>query len=121
MPTVRFIVYDPLEGWLSPRPAMRTVGLGRKAREPRAGLFRSRLLSSFYRTYADRGGVGDGLKFTQGSVLVFLTTVIIALALSAGLVAIERYINLMRQRIAKVQKGYGVGTVPAEGRRSGLD
>jgi hypothetical protein len=46
-----------------------------------------------------------GLKFTPDSVLVCLTTVIIELALSAGLVPIERYINLMRQRIHKVQKG----------------
>jgi peptidoglycan/LPS O-acetylase OafA/YrhL len=56
-----------------------------------------------------------GLKFTQGSVFVFLAAVSVALALSAGLVPIERHLNVMRQRIAKVRKQYAAGTVPAEG------
>jgi peptidoglycan/LPS O-acetylase OafA/YrhL len=61
-----------------------------------------------------------GLKFTQGSVFVFLAAVIVALALSAGLVPLERHLNVMRQRIAKVHQEYGAGTVAAEGGRSGL-
>jgi peptidoglycan/LPS O-acetylase OafA/YrhL len=43
-----------------------------------------------------------GLNMTQGSLVVFLTAVIIALVLSVGLVPIEHYVNVMRQRIANV-------------------
>jgi hypothetical protein len=56
-----------------------------------------------------------GLKFRQGSVFVFLAAVIVAFALSLGLVPLERNINVMRQRIAKMRKPYGEGALPAEG------
>jgi len=56
-----------------------------------------------------------GLKLTQGSMLVFLAAVIVALALSAGLVPIERRINVTRRRIATIGKEHGDGTVPAGG------
>jgi peptidoglycan/LPS O-acetylase OafA/YrhL len=39
------------------------------------------------------------LKLTQESLVVFLSATVISLALSAGLVPIERYINISRQRI----------------------
>jgi hypothetical protein len=48
-----------------------------------------------------------GLHLTQGSVVVFLAAVIVALALSLGLVPLERNINVKRQRIAKMSKPYG--------------
>jgi peptidoglycan/LPS O-acetylase OafA/YrhL len=48
-----------------------------------------------------------GLNLRQGSVFVFLAAVIAALALSLGLVPLERNINVMRQRIAKMSKPYG--------------
>jgi hypothetical protein len=41
-----------------------------------------------------------GLKLTQESLVVFLSATVISLALSAGLVPIERYINITRLRIA---------------------
>jgi peptidoglycan/LPS O-acetylase OafA/YrhL len=56
-----------------------------------------------------------GLDLRQGSVFVFLGAVIVALALSLGLVPLERNINVMRQRIAKMRKPYGEGALPAEG------
>jgi peptidoglycan/LPS O-acetylase OafA/YrhL len=56
-----------------------------------------------------------GLKFRRGSVFVFLAAVIVAFALSLGLVPLERNINVMRQRIAKMRKPYGEGALPAEG------
>jgi peptidoglycan/LPS O-acetylase OafA/YrhL len=56
-----------------------------------------------------------GLELRQGSVFVFLAAVIVALALSLGLVPLERNINVMRQRIAKMRKPYGEGALPAEG------
>jgi hypothetical protein len=56
-----------------------------------------------------------GLKFRQGIVFVFLAAVIVAFALSLGLEPLERNINVMRQRIAKMRKPYGEGALPAEG------
>jgi peptidoglycan/LPS O-acetylase OafA/YrhL len=41
-----------------------------------------------------------GLKLTQESLVVFLSATVVSLALSAGLVPIERYINITRLRIA---------------------
>jgi peptidoglycan/LPS O-acetylase OafA/YrhL len=58
-----------------------------------------------------------GLKLTQGSLFVFLAAVIVALALSLGLVPLERNINGLRQRIAKMRKPYGGGPLPAEPRQ----
>jgi hypothetical protein len=48
-----------------------------------------------------------GLNLRQGSVFVFLAAVIVALALSLGLVPLERNMNVMRQRIAKMSKPSG--------------
>ena len=48
-----------------------------------------------------------GLTLTQGSVFVFLAAVIVAFALSLGLVPLERNINVMRRRIAKMSKPNG--------------
>jgi peptidoglycan/LPS O-acetylase OafA/YrhL len=48
-----------------------------------------------------------GLNLRQGSVFVFVAAIIVAFALSLGLVPLERNINVMRQRIAKMSKPYG--------------
>ena len=45
-----------------------------------------------------------GLKLRQSGVSVFVAAVISALALSTLLVPMERNINVLRQRIAKIRK-----------------
>jgi peptidoglycan/LPS O-acetylase OafA/YrhL len=58
-----------------------------------------------------------GLKLRQASVSVFLAAIVAALVLSALLVPMERNINIIRQRIAKIRKERIEATLPAEGQR----
>jgi peptidoglycan/LPS O-acetylase OafA/YrhL len=56
-----------------------------------------------------------GLKLRQGSILVFLAAIVAALALSALLVPLERNINIVRQRLARLRKERIEAALPVEG------